>query len=106
VETAQDGKGALGLTRLCPYDVVLVDIRLPDLSGYDVFHQLRKSQPATQVVLMSAYGYDASHSIVRARQEGGLLGVLYKPFRVDQLIEVLQKLPAGVPQPALAASPA
>jgi hypothetical protein len=41
---------------------------------------------------MSAYGYDPAHSIVKARQEGGLLGVLCKPFRVDQLLDVLAKL--------------
>jgi len=40
-------------------------------------------------VLMTAYGYDASHSIVRARQEG-LRCVLYKPFRVDQLLDALE----------------
>ena len=46
-------------------------------------------QPKARVVLMTAYGYDASHSIVRARQEG-LRCVLYKPFRVDQLLDALE----------------
>ena len=48
-----------------------------------------KAQPAARVVLMTAYGYDPSHSIVNCRREG-LQHILYKPFRVDQLLEALR----------------
>ena len=58
------------------------------MSGYDVFHSLREAQPGAKVILMTSYGYDPSHSIVKARQEG-LRCVLYKPFRVDQLLDAL-----------------
>jgi hypothetical protein len=37
---------------------------------------------------MTSYGYDPSHSIVKARQDG-LRHVLFKPFRVDQLMAAL-----------------
>jgi CheY-like chemotaxis protein len=89
VETARDGQEALTMARLSTYDAVLADIRLPDLSGYEVFHKLRQVQPLARVILMTAYGYDPSHSIVKARQEG-LRYVLYKPFRVDQLLDALE----------------
>ena len=67
---------------------VLADIRLPDLNGYEVFRGLREARPHAGVILMTAYGYDPSHSIVKARQEG-LRCVLYKPFRIDQLLDAL-----------------
>jgi CheY-like chemotaxis protein len=89
VETARDGKEALTMARLCTYDAILADIRLPDVSGHEVFQKLRQCQPKARVILMTAYGYDPSHSIVKARQEG-LLHVLYKPFRVDQLLDALE----------------
>jgi len=89
VETARDGQEALTMAKLSNYDAILADIRLPDLGGYDAYHRLREAQPKARVVLMTAYGYDASHSIVRARQEG-LRCVLYKPFRVDQLLDALE----------------
>jgi CheY-like chemotaxis protein len=89
VETARDGKEALTMARLCTYDAVLTDIRLPDMTGYEVFCKLREAQPRARVILMTSFGYDPSHSIVKARQEG-LLHVLYKPFRVDQLLDALQ----------------
>ncbi len=94
VETARDGKEALTMARLGAYDAILTDIRLPDISGYDVFHGLRQAQPKARVILMTAFGYDPSHSIVKARQEG-LHAVLYKPFRVDQLLDALEKPPVN-----------
>ena len=49
----------------------------------------QEAQPQARVILMTTYGYDPSHSIVQARQEG-LRFVLFKPFRVDQLLEALE----------------
>jgi CheY-like chemotaxis protein len=94
VETARDGQEALTMAKLTNYDAVLADIRLPDLSGYEAFRALRVAQPAARVILMTAFGYDPSHSLVKARQEG-LKYVLYKPFRVDQLRDALTNLPGA-----------
>lgn len=88
VETARDGQEAVTMARLSQYDAVLVDIRLPDMGGYDAYRDLRKAQPAARVVLMTGYGYDPSHAIVKAKQDG-LRHVLFKPFRVDQLLAAL-----------------
>ncbi len=88
VETARDAQEAITMARLGNYDAVLADIRLPDLSGYEVYRRLREVQPRARLVLMTGYGYDPSHSLVKARQEG-LRHVLFKPFRVDQLMDAL-----------------
>jgi len=92
VETARDGKEAVTLAKLSRYDAMLADIRLPDLSGYDVYRALRQAQPEANVILMTGFGYDATHSIVKAKQ-AGLRDVLYKPFRVDQLLAALATTP-------------
>jgi CheY-like chemotaxis protein len=107
VETARDGNEALTMARLSGYDAILSDIRLPDVTGYDIFRKLRDVQPHARLILMTAYGYDPSHSIVKARQEG-LRFVLYKPFRVDQLMDALESNdgPPTVPAPAVPAVPA
>ncbi len=99
VETARDGHEALTMARLCSYDAVLTDIRLPDISGYDVYRGLRESQPRARVVLMTGYGYDPSHAIVKARQDG-LRFVLFKPFRVDQLLTALESPEPAPPGPS------
>jgi CheY-like chemotaxis protein len=88
VETARDGQEALTMARLSTYDAILADIRLPDISGYEVYSRLRQAQPKARVILMTSYGYDPTHALVKARQDG-LRFVLFKPFRVDQLRDAL-----------------
>ena len=90
VETARDGREAISIARLSQYDVILADINLPDMGGYDVYRALRLARPGAHVVLMTGFGYDPSHSLVKARQDG-LRFVLFKPFRVDQLLSALQE---------------
>jgi CheY-like chemotaxis protein/GAF domain-containing protein len=90
VETARDAGEAVAMARQGPYSAVLADIRLPDMDGYAVFKQLREVQPGLPVILMTGFGYDPSHSIVKARQEG-LQTVLYKPFRSDRLMEAVEQ---------------
>jgi CheY-like chemotaxis protein len=90
VETARDGHEAIALWRQTSYAAALVDIRLPDLDGYEIFRRLREIHPLSPVILMTGFGYDPTHSIVKARQEG-LQTVLYKPFRSDRLMEAVEQ---------------
>ena len=69
-----------------PFDLVLSDIQMPDRNGYEVFSAARKLGTTVPVILMTGFGYDPHHSIVRASQEG-LHAVLFKPLQVEQLIE-------------------
>ena len=88
VETARDGQEALTMARLGTYDCILADIRLSDIGGYEIYCRIKQTQPQAKVILMSSYGYDPSHAIVKARQDG-LQHILFKPFRVDQLLDAL-----------------
>ncbi len=99
VETARHGQEGALLTRTFHYDVAIADIRLPDMDGYDCFCELRRIDEHMPIILMTGFGYDPTHSIVKARQKG-LKSVLYKPFRLDQLLTEVEKavtpeLPAG-----------
>jgi two-component system, sensor histidine kinase SagS len=97
VETAHDGGEAICMVRsLSPgqcYDVIIADIRLPDMSGYEFMLKLQNVIEYVPLVLMTGFGYDPGHSIVKARQAGLPAGaVLYKPFRLDQLIDTVEQL--------------
>jgi DNA-binding NtrC family response regulator len=94
VETAHHGEEALLLVRSFHYDAVIADIRLPDMTGYDCFVRIRELNEHLPVILMTGFGYDPSHSIVKARQMG-LKSVLYKPFRLDQLLQHVEAAVAG-----------
>jgi CheY-like chemotaxis protein len=107
VETAHAGEEALLMVRsgdsTLGYDVIIVDIRLPDMTGYDLLLKLKEIIDPVPLVLMTGFGYDPSHTIVKSRQAGlAANGVLYKPFRLDQLlttVEAMIDLYGPVPQP-------
>ena len=90
VEAVGSGTLACQMMRSHTYDVVLADIRLPDMNGFECFTALRQIDRHTPIIFMTGFGWDASHSIVRARQEG-LKSVLYKPFRVEQLLNEVEQ---------------
>jgi len=79
VSVAKDGDNAIDLIRAGPFDLVLSDIKLPTKNGYEVFAATKAANPKTPVMLMTGFGYDPNHSIVRANREG-LTAVLFKPF--------------------------
>ncbi|MEC9374125.1 MAG: response regulator [Planctomycetota bacterium] len=72
------------------YELVISDIKMPDRNGYEVFSAARKLNTDIPVILMTGFGYDPHHSVVRASQEG-LQCVLFKPFQVDRLLEEVRK---------------
>jgi len=90
VEFARDGFEAVDMAGSRQYDLVISDIKMPKMTGYEVYSSVKSKFPDTSVILMTAYGYDPTHSIVRARQEG-LEAVLYKPFRAETLKKALKQ---------------
>lgn len=109
VEAARDAAEAVSLVRASSgeaYDVIFADIRLPDMSGYELLLKLREIIDPVPLVLMTGFGYDPGHSIVKARQAGIDL-VLYKPFRIDQLLDIVDRAVTAFSSDAAApASPA
>lgn len=73
-----------------PFDLVISDVRMPDANGYEVFRATKDANAATPMMLMTAFGYDPHHSIVRSSQEG-LHCFLFKPFQVSQLLDEARK---------------
>ncbi len=97
VETAHDGREAsLMVQNLGPnfrYDAMIADVRLPDMTGYELMLKLQETLAEVPLILMTGFGYDPGHTIVKARQ-AGLKAVLYKPFRLDQLLETVETIVA------------
>lgn len=102
VETARDGQEAVEMAESGNYDAFLLDIRLPDGSAYECYRKIRERQPDAVPVMMTGFGYDSAHSIVKARQDG-LRAVLFKPFRPDQVLDALvNPAPTPCPEPSAA----
>lgn len=85
VETVGTASEGLALLAHTPYDTVFLDNTPPDMGGYDAYKRFRGTRPQATIALTTGFGYDSSHSIVKARQDG-LQYLLFKPFRQDQVL--------------------
>lgn len=95
VENRPDGSSALDLLRRCqadnrPFDLIISDVRMPDRNGYEVFRGSREISPNCAFLMMTGFGYDPNHSIVRSSQDG-LNSFLFKPFQAQVLLEEVRK---------------
>ncbi len=92
VTTANCGVDAIRLAKNKRFDIVLTDIAMPDLSGYEVYHAIKKQTPDLPIVFMTAFGHDPMHTVVQAaKEEGQKIEVILKPFKYERLLSVLRK---------------
>jgi DNA-binding NarL/FixJ family response regulator len=89
---AGSGQEALDRVRAEAWDVVLLDISLPGLSGLDVLKQLQRERPGLPVLVLSIYPED--QYAVRVLKAGAS-GYLTKDSAPDQLIEAIRKISLG-----------
>ena len=77
VKSLLEGKlhAALNLASEC--DLILLDIMMPDMDGYELYQTVRANMPGVPAVLMTAFNYDKDHIIKRSCLEG-LQGVIFK----------------------------
>ena len=88
VQTAKDGYEACTILEQDGHelDLVISDIKMPYRNGYEIYAAAQRARDGLPVLLMTGFGYDPHHSVVRASQDG-LAGVLFKPFKVDAFLE-------------------
>lgn len=85
---AKEGKEALDLLKEAPFDLVFLDLKLPDISGIDVLKTIRESDPDLLVIVMT--GYASVESAVEALKSGAY-DYIKKPFKAD-VIKLIVKL--------------
>jgi two-component system response regulator AtoC len=88
VTAAADAAQALEQLARQPFAIVLLDIKLPDLSGVEVLKYLRRDYPDTEVIMIT--GYPTIQGAVECIKLGAL-DYLVKPFRINELESVVQK---------------
>ena len=89
VETASDGEEALHRIRDGHFQLVLTDVVMPRMDGYELYREIQVRHPELPVLMMTAFHYDRDHIIKRSRLLG-LGGVIFKkpvdPARLQQAI--------------------
>ena len=96
VHTAEEG---LEATVEHAPDLILLDIGLPDMDGYELAHRLRETEAGRRAELVALTGFGGASSAARA-EEAGFDTFLAKPARIDQLRDLLESVEerAGHPQ--------
>ena len=97
VVTSPDGESGLVELETRPFDLAMVDLGLPGISGLEVAHRLKIRWPATRVALMTGYGDRMGSEDVKSK---GVDFVLAKPFSLDQLRSVVDHALAHNPAAA------
>jgi CheY-like chemotaxis protein len=84
VEQADSAAAAIRMitTAVRPFDVIVTDLRLPDMDDLTLMRTLRRSSPDTPIVLMTAYG---TPQVIADARALGVRDVFYKPFELSEL---------------------
>ena len=88
IRTASNGREALSLLQNEPADVVISDVRMPDMDGIEMLSSVRETQPDLGVVLMTAF---ASVETAREAFKLGADDFIQKPFDVEELKLIVRK---------------
>jgi len=89
VEVAETGEEALQKLQGVMFDLVLVDLKLPDMDGLQLITKIVNSEPEILTVLITGYG--SSDSAVEAMKRGAS-DYLTKPFDLDDMVARLRKV--------------
>ena len=91
IEVTKDGPSALQVSATYQPDVVLLDIGMPEMDGWQLARQIRQQQNGRQPVLIAVTGYATTADRQRS-QEAGINLHFAKPADPKELLEVLAKL--------------
>jgi PAS domain S-box-containing protein len=84
VEIAISGRQGVQLARHSRYDMVLTDLGMPDISGWEVVARIRERTPEIPVVLVTGWGTTISKDEVH---RSGVAAVVHKPFEIKELLQ-------------------
>ena len=92
VSTAQGGSSALEAIQAGSADVVLTDVRMPQIGGLDILHAAHKQDPETPVVLMTAQA--SLQTAIQAVNDGAFY-YIQKPFSNDDMVAICRLAAEG-----------
>ncbi len=89
VKVACDGESAVRKARTKKFDVVILDMKLPVMNGYETYLAIREYRPYVSVIVITGYP-DETSEMVRKVMEDGAFVCLQKPMDNDQLLDMVE----------------
>ncbi|MEK6679838.1 MAG: response regulator, partial [Nitrospirota bacterium] len=87
-ETAVDGGDALSKIKRSSFDIAIVDLKMPKLSGMELLSEIKKVSPDTVVIIITAHG---TRNIAIEAIEKGAYDYFTKPFDVNEMRIVIKR---------------
>jgi two-component system response regulator (stage 0 sporulation protein F) len=102
VDVAADGRGAFDQISRKAYSVILLDLMMPDVSGFELLDRLSRDSPAllSRVIIMTG----AARRAIQALDISQVWGLIRKPFDIDDLVKSVSACSEGRPRVASAAA--
>lgn len=88
VRTAEDGRIALAEIDAHPYDLVISDLKMPNMGGIELLEHINKNYPNVVTVIMTGFG--TVETAIDAMKRGAYDYVL-KPFRIEEVVHIIQR---------------
>ncbi len=89
VTVAKDGQDAINQYRETKPDMVLMDIKMPIMNGFNAFFKIKEFDEHARVVLTSSYAVDNEE--YQHAKNLGIVGMLSKPFTIEKILKVIEK---------------
>mgnify|MGYP000163965460 FL=1 len=89
IEEASNGEEALQLIYNKKYDLILMDVQMPELNGFDVLKRIRKFGNSTRVIMMTAFG---TVEMAVDSMKIGAVDFLSKPFTISKVRDVVKEV--------------
>ncbi|ABX13098.1 response regulator receiver protein [Nitrosopumilus maritimus SCM1] len=89
VITATNGEEAVAAYKTARPDIVIMDIKMPKMDGFDAFFKIKKMNQSAKIILISAYAIDEK-KLLNA-QSMGLLNVINKPYEFDDIEKLIKE---------------
>lgn len=90
VFTCNSGYDAISILLNQDIDIVITDIAMPDMNGYQLYGKISNMFPDIPVVMMTGFGYDPNHTIIKSKKDG-LKDVVFKPFDTKKMVKIINK---------------
>ena len=84
-----NGYEAIELVHEERFDLIFMDIKMPGINGVETYREIKKASPQAVAVMMT--GFSVEELVKEALREGAY-GVIYKPFAMEQIIDIMQSV--------------
>ena len=93
IDSVYSGRDAIARVKDKFFDVILMDIKMPEMNGVEAFNKIKIISPKTVVILMTAYSLE---DLINDALSNGVFGCMDKPIDIDEVVEQIELATGGI----------